>query len=301
MLAILSTNVAATSWDKAIAAVEKKAAAFGEKGHGLGGYSLGSSYGAFRMDEHRCVILGYMLNKKDVISHLDIPTKPNLVTGDDYILEATSLYNWAHMARHLKGKSLEFQAKLWNRECAGKLGIPRSANVREASKNAFYQLSDDGRTLMVLGGVTRGYSARLRAALDENPRVVEVSLGSDGGHVAEALRAGTEIRNRQLDTVLYGDCYSACPLVFMGGVKRIVWAPHDDLGFHQISGQDGSAVAFDDPIYKLVVYYVNEMGIDANLILRYFNSASPADIFVPNVGNYCAGNLVTWAQRLCGG
>lgn len=78
-------------------------------------------------------------------------------------------------------------------------------------------------------------SARFRAALDANPRVREVQLGSTGGSVHDALEAGRLIRARGLRTVLYTHCDSACLLVFLGGVERIAWASPARFGFHQFS------------------------------------------------------------------
>lgn len=290
----------AASWDKTISEVETKAEIYGKKGRALGGLSLGSAYGAFRMDEHKCVILGYMLHKNNAVEHIDVPTKTNLISGDDYVLEATSLYNWAHMAKFLKGKATEFKIKLWNRECAGHLEIPASERIEEASTDAFYQVSEDGRTLTVIGAVTDGYYNRFVSALNANPGIREIALGSDGGKVIEALKAGREIRLRRLDTVLFGDCFSACPLVFLGGVRRIVWAPHPKLGFHQVYVGDGEPIPLGAPIYRDIAKYVIEMGSDPRLFLEYMLAANSEEIFVPRVDDYCDGNVVTWAQRACG-
>lgn len=291
----------AASWEKTIISVEKKADLYFEKGRILGGLPLGSAHGSYRMDEHQCVILGYMLNKRGAIEHLDKPTKQALVTGDDYILEATSLDNWVHMARHLNDKEDDFKIKLWNRECVGKMGISVSSSIPEASLDAFYQLNDDGETLIILGNVTRGYHERLLAALEANKGVKEVALGSDGGSVVDALKSGVEIRKRRLSTVLYGDCLSACPLVFFGGTKRIVWSPHAKLGFHKIYTSDGLAIPKDDKLYELLRNYLRAMGIDQFTVMKYIFSAEPDEMFFPNVMNYCDGNVVTWAQRVCGG
>ncbi|WP_417679909.1 hypothetical protein [Roseibium sp.] len=137
MAQLISVPVSASSWNETIREVKKKAAEYGDRGRALGGLPLGSAYGTFRMDEHQCVILGYMLDKKHVITQLDVPTKPELVTGDDYILEATSLHNWAFKADYLKAKPTEFKIKLWNRECVGRFGIPADARIEEAHKDAF--------------------------------------------------------------------------------------------------------------------------------------------------------------------
>ncbi|WP_417679911.1 hypothetical protein [Roseibium sp.] len=161
--------------------------------------------------------------------------------------------------------------------------------------------SDDGRTLTILGDVTPGYDDRMVAALNAYPSVREVALGSDGGSVQDALNAGLEIRKRKLDTVLFGDCFSACPLVFLGGVKRIVWSPYPKLGFHQVSERSGKAIALDDPLYDLIASYIHAMGADPTILLGYMFAAGPEQIFVPEILNYCEGGLVTWGQRVCGG
>ena len=55
-----------------------------------------------------------------------------------------------------------------------------------------------------------------------NPEVKIVGLGSPGGAVVEAIRAGYLIRARGLETTQIADCFSACPIVFLGGSRRTV-------------------------------------------------------------------------------
>ncbi len=51
-------------------------------------------------------------------------------------------------------------------------------------------------------------------------------LGSGGGYIDEAMKAGAYIRRKGLDTTLYNNCDSACPLVVMAGVERLNWSPY---------------------------------------------------------------------------
>ena len=60
----------------------------------------------------------------------------------------------------------------------------------------------DGIWLRVLGDIDLGFADRFRTALDANPGVEEIVMGSDGGSVRDALTAGRLIRERGLKTTL---------------------------------------------------------------------------------------------------
>ena len=98
----------------------------------------------------------------------------------------------------------------------------------------------------------------------------------------DAILAGTLIRDRRLDTTLMADCYSACPLVFLGGVGRTIWSPYPRLGFHQAS-VDGKALAEDHSAYKLIAGYAQDMGADSNFIVERMLQSPPSSMNHPIV------------------
>ncbi|CTQ47355.1 hypothetical protein [Roseibium aggregatum] len=296
-LIVLSPAKADMSWQQAIEAVQAKSDRYYKKGHAMGETWLGTAYNEIGAKEHTCSILGRMLDKKQESEHLDVPTVAEPKTGRDYLMEGQSLSNWAVAAEYLVSLSKAQRIRTWNADCAGRMGIPASARIEDNGKTEFYDVRRN--VLHVLGPVTKGYSNRLKAALDANPKVDTVALGSDGGNVIEALKAGQEIRRRGLETTLWNGCYSACPLVFLGGTRRVMWSPYEDLGFHKIYEGENSAIPLDDKLYALVYAYIKAMGADPEAVLAFMWSAEPKEMFVAKHDQLCASAVTTWIQRSC--
>jgi len=264
---------------------------------------LGTRYNEWHIPVHTCSILGRMLGMSEQVTHL-VPALPDddadesEFRGEEFRLAAHSLYNWLHTLELLRGMSEARRVREWNLDCAGELGIPATASIAESTEEAFFLVSEDGRRLDVIGAVTEGYHARLVAALDANPMVTAVALGSGGGLVIEAMRAGAEIRRRGLSTTLWNNCYSACPLVFLGGDSREIWSPYPQLGFHQIRDSAGS-VPLTAPIYRRVAEYAKAMGVDDRALLRLLASAPPEDMASADPKVLCQARIATWIQRWC--
>lgn len=155
-----------------------------------------------------------------------------------------------------------------------------------------------GDKLIVRGPVERDFYDALKKALQENPGIKTVVLGSDGGNVVGAIRAGFMIRERGLDTEVSDHCLSACPLVFMGGVNRRMWTTASRLGFHQVSMQ-GKVVPPDDPIYKGIESYLILMNVDSGYVMRAMMSAGPAGMFIPEPAKLCGSRVTTFIRRIC--
>ncbi|QDG77689.1 hypothetical protein [Labrenzia sp. PHM005] len=292
----ISSAFAEMSWRDAISAVEAKSERYFNIADSIDSEYLGTGYNEVNANEHRCSILGRMLKKKKVSAHLDVPAVEEPKTGHDFRVEGQSLENWATAAKYLITLSKPQKVRLWNTDCAGKLGIPASARIKDVYANEFYDIRDG--VLHVLGPVTKGYADRLNKAVNENPGIKTVALGSDGGNVLEALKAGINIRARGLETTLWNGCYSACPLVFLGGVSRVMWSPYEDVGFHKVH-TDFEPVPLDDSIYSLIFGYIKEMGADPEAVISFMWSAEPKDIFVAKHEQLCAAAVTTWIQRVC--
>jgi hypothetical protein len=112
------------------------------------------------------------------------------------------------------------------------------------------------------------------------------------------LLAGYEIRRRKLGTTVWNNCYSACPLVFLGGMSRTVWSPYPQLGFHQIYNSLG-AIPPDSEIYELVRVYAETMGINSSGLLALMHSAGPKEIRNAHSEELCDYKIATWVQRIC--
>jgi len=75
-------------------------------------------------------------------------------------------------------------------------------------------------TLILSGPVVDGDLARLRDALQDKALRQVLLHQSPGGDSWTGLRLGQEIRQAGLNTLLSGQCASACGYMFLGGVER---------------------------------------------------------------------------------
>lgn len=101
-------------------------------------------------------------------------------------------------------------------------------------------------TVMAWGGIARGDSLRLSAALTAARPVAELQLFSPGGSLSEGMLMGRLVRTRALATRIVSGarCMSACNFIFMGGVVRTV-EPGGAFGVHMFS-DDMASVLMED-------------------------------------------------------
>ncbi len=309
LMIVLSSTVMAqnNNWPMAIAAVSESAAAYqdyaeAKSGNGLGGM-VGQIGAALDIERHSCAILGRMLGRLDEIAALekiDYPTLNNQLDDYEAAMFASSLKNWVGMAKWALALNEADRINRWNLDCVGQMGIPASAPISHESSDALFAYDRQTGQLTVYGDIDTGFYDRFLKQLVRSDGVKEVLLGSGGGSVRDAIMAGREIRKRNLDTTLSGNCYSACPLVFAGGKNRTVWAVvRHDFGFHQVSLRDGEAVPDDHPVYETIAAYLTEMGVDAQNYLSWMYRAPPTDMYIPDIRATCAPKLVTFVQRIC--
>lgn len=74
--------------------------------------------------------------------------------------------------------------------------------------------------------------ARLRAMLREHPDVTELHLNSGGGSVWAGSEIAWVVMDYGLDTVVSGECVSACVDIFLAGKARRMMLG-SKIGFHQ--------------------------------------------------------------------
>lgn len=299
---LLAGAARADSWDKAIETVEQSAAEYFEYAVEVGGTShAGTMYNGYMSLEHRCAILGRMLDHTEAIKHLEefeYPPMDARSDPHDLLVFSISLENWVAAARWAKSATVDQRINQWNLDCVGQLGIAPNLFMKSGRPEA--EFVADGTQLHVYGDIDTGFAERFEQALNVNTSIQEVTLGSGGGSVRDALIAGLIIRRRGLDTTIYGNCYSACPLVFPGGRHRVVWAAPYRLGFHQIYTGTGTPLPFEDKLYGLVAQYVAEMGADPSMVLAWMYSAGPSEMYEPEPEDLCAANVATFVQRVCG-
>lgn len=295
-----SPTLAEISWDSAIDAVSEKSSRYYEYAFGLGSGHPGSALQGIGHDRHICAITGRMLGFMDEIEQAetfeDPPLEPN---ADPFELMEHSLFldSWVAAANRAVAMTESQRKSLWNLECIGKHGIPRTAFIDEPELKGDFSVLEN--TLVVYGDIDSGFYTRFQAILDANPGVEMIALGSAGGSVVDAILSGLEIRKRGLPTTLHGPCFSACPLVFMGGERRTIWmGPGPHLGFHRVYTPLGE-VALDDKVYLQIAEYLASMGVDPMPVLEWMARAGSNEIFEPNLEQLCEPRVATWVQRVC--
>ena len=158
------------------------------------------------------------------------------------------------------------------------------------------------------GDITADTPEAFQAFLDTDPFDgfrFAMALDSGGGSLVGGLRFGQMIREAGLDTTVQrhppdpetgrpgygtvgGECYSACAIAFLGGVRRRV--PQESrLGFHQFSSAGGS-FAREDSVYMTestaqlmgatVLGYIMKMGAEPDLFAR-LSEALPHEMWEP--------------------
>lgn len=165
------------------------------------------------------------------------------------------------------------------------LAVPTRGMADEAMRNEFYASlpgnsggtssgSGDPTALLVSGVIGPGSYDEFRAAL-MNARPELVVLDGPGGVLGEALLIGSEVRKRQLDTMVGPNrsCASACAIVFLSGRVKYL-ATGASVGLHSASFADGRA---DPEATKLMARYLREVGVP-NSTLRRMARTAPSDI-----------------------
>jgi len=288
----------AKSWEQAIKDVEALAEQHWQtaqrKGHNE---PLGNAFNEIDVEMHLCAILGRLVGHKNSIGHLEPPQPDKSASGREFAIAATSLGNWIIAARHHTTLSSEQRRRLWNLECVGKHGIPRDLYV---PVERGFQVSYDAsrKSILVRGDITAGFAAIVERAIQRYPEAEVVTLGSGGGAVYEAMRAGIAIRRAGLNTELSNACYSACPLALAGGVDRLMWTPYSDVGLHQVSLY-GVALPPNHDVYHDIAAYFHLMGIQVDVALLMILAAKPSQMYLLDEAERCSTKLITYHQRGC--
>lgn len=288
-------------WAESISSVQKDAEKYRTYAVTNGTSWAGTMYNGYHLERHGCAILGRMLGYADSIAHLEKMEYPPLdgsVDPHDILIFSISLENWVAEAKWALDANEDSRKNRWNLDCVGKQGIPN--NVASRSDNPHAEFRVDGDTLLVYGDIDFGFRERFAEQLRQNPNIQEIALGSGGGSVRDAVLSGQLIRDLGLKTSLYGNCFSACPLVFMGGVDRTLWASPHRLGFHQVADPSGKAISLNDEVYDIIGAYISKMGGDSATVLSWMRSATPYEMFEPDVADLCDPGVATFVQRVCG-
>ena len=95
-------------------------------------------------------------------------------------------------------------------------------------------LTVTGRELHIDGHLTINLAEAFTALINKHPDVNQISITSPGGRLETALQIASIISERKLNTVVFGDCSSACTIIFLSGKTRLLDVD-SALGFHSPS------------------------------------------------------------------
>ncbi|WP_326543995.1 hypothetical protein [Pseudorhodoferax sp.] len=267
-------------------------------------FHIGTAFNEVDVSEHTCYALGVFLGKDKYVSHLRFNRKPSLAAADsdaahELRVTAQSMDNFETAVKQVAALKQEQRVVMWNLDCAGHMRIS-AIQIPQAGVATFYELTNQGKGLRVLGAVEAGFASKIREAFEKNPKIEFVSLGSGGGFIYEALSAGRFLRSKGIATTIWNNCYSACPLVFMGGKERHIHSPYPSLGFHQIYSRSGAAPP-DSKVYVDVASYLQEMGVKSRFVVQSMLIAPPTAMNLISGADkdLCANKVATWIQRVC--
>ena len=153
------------------------------------------------------------------------------------------------------------------------------------------------QTIYADGVITVGTAERLSqfmAANDVGPGAM-IGFNSPGGNLADSLRIGRLIRQRDMQTnvarrgvaLAPGDpaaiCYSACSLAFLGGAVRYV-PPPAMFGVHRFSMSENNltgeqAMDLSQMQSSEIAEYVNFLGVRPDFITE-MNRSGPTDVSI---------------------
>ena len=166
------------------------------------------------------------------------------------------------------------------------LSLP--AEVTTGLEFKIVRLDEIGTGVLASGSIEVGDYKKFVSFLKDNQLedISYVALNSPGGTVSEAILLGEEIRMRKLTTLLSSGafCFSSCPYVMAGGVKR-VFSEHSLLGVHQHYYEDN----FYLPIFfavksvqsgqALTFQHLKKMGINTD-VMEHILSTPPDEIYI---------------------
>ena len=92
-------------------------------------------------------------------------------------------------------------------------------------------------------GITEDDVDELLKTLKENPNIEKINLTSWGGLISAAVEMADIIIDFELDTHVKEICFSACPLLLIGGETRTL-ERGSKIGFHRSSWESDSMKSF---------------------------------------------------------
>ena len=148
-------------------------------------------------------------------------------------------------------------------------------------------LSPDEHEIVISGEFVPGLERRFRRVLDSSFKVRVVRLFSHGGYVTVAGRIRNDIRERGLDTLVSGQCASACTIAFMAGQRRVL-ARGGQLGFHSFSLRGRES---DRTTQEMELHY-GYYGLDQDFVARIGRTPATS-VWYPSAEELLKAQVIT--------
>lgn len=286
----------------------------------IGTYNYGIDYA-----EHSCHTLGFLLHgskylskfeklrshDNDFLKDLKLLENPNTTEYDIGIISfsvrlfSTSVGHYVSRVKDILEMTEHERIELWNLDCVEQFDLGSEAYVQNnATQSASFISQKNGfADLRYTGEIDNNFYDKLVQALKKYPDSESISIGSGGGSVVNAMAAGYLLKAKGIDVRLHSDCYSACPLVFIAGERRIMeQRPRIKLGFHQMySVIDNKTILAPISVYNDIQDYIVDMDpeIDTSAFINLMLSAGPQNMVYPEYEYLCSTSIATWVQRNC--
>lgn len=286
----------------------------------IGTYNYGIDYA-----EHSCHTLGFLLHGSkyssrfeklrshddDFLKDLKLLEDINTTEYDIGIISfgvrlfSTSVGHYVSRVKDILEMTEHERVELWNLDCVEQFDLGSEAYVQNnAVQSANFVHQNNGfADLRYTGEIDNNFYDKLVQALKKYPDSESLSIGSGGGSVVNAMAAGYLLKAKGIDVRLHSDCYSACPLVFIAGERRIMeQRPRIKLGFHQMySVIDNKIILAPISVYNDIQDYIIDMDptIDTSAFIDLMLSADPNNITYPEYEYLCSTSIASWVQRNC--
>ncbi len=187
------------------------------------------------------------------------------------------------------------------------LGVPSAVTVAKDSRSAKTALADTNlalaitiepgtERLLLVGDLLDGAAARVATALAKAPDLRQIALDSPGGLLIEAEKIAQLIRDRGLDTVVIGDCLSACTHVLLAGVHRTAMR-RARIGFHRpytrSRGSDDADASDDTPFATIIARGFYERAKVPEAFIDHVFATPSASMWYPARAELIANNILT--------
>ena len=170
----------------------------------------------------------------------------------------------------------------------------QAAHEQQHWNNYAVSVSADGRSIETHGYIGVGFASTVIEALRAHPTILRLHLDSLGGDIGNAERLAVYIQNQsQFETLVDGECASACTRIFVAGRTRLL-GPDGRLDFHQARALIPNQMsAYMVGHYKLV--FSSAMALDgaSQEFIRKAFEKSGNEFYRPTIDELFSNGIVT--------